>query len=157
LRATSPVHDAYPGDITKTGTVVISLSGTYVDSSNNPPHNFSLGPYTVPVRAVLGQMVSNGLPSTATTGPCNFGSVPVNGTYQLTIAPGPGSYYTFASGSDTLVAISTSNGGGGFITSGGYQTAKYLTSNPSGTGAKPLSLLGTMAAKMNFGYIAKYN
>ena len=29
--------------------------------------------------------------------------------------------------------------------------------NPSSTGAAPYSLLGTMAAKMNFGYIAKYN
>jgi hypothetical protein len=100
---------------------------------------------------------SNGLSSTATTGPCTFNGVPVNGTYQLTIAPGAGSYYTFPGGYDTSVPISTSNGGGGFITGGGYQTAKYLTSNPSGTRAAPLSLLGAMAAKMNFGYIAKYN
>jgi hypothetical protein len=51
----------------------------------------------------------------------------------------------------------TTVNGGGFITGGGYQTAKYLTSNPSATGAAPLSLLGPLAAKMNFEYIAKYN
>jgi hypothetical protein len=155
--ATSPIYDAYPGDITKTGTVVISLSGSYVDSSGTLHNNFSAPSCTVLVSAVLGQVGSNGLPSTATTAPCTFNGVPVNGTYQLTIAPGAGSYYAFPVGYDTSVPISTSNGGGGFITGGGYQTAKYLTSNPSGTGAAPLSLLGPMAAKMNFGYIAKYN
>jgi hypothetical protein len=55
------------------------------------------------------------------------------------------------------VYISITNGGGGFITGGGYQKASYLTSNPSGKGAAPAGVLGTMASKMNFGFTAKYN
>jgi hypothetical protein len=156
--AGSPIYDAYPGDITKTGSVVIALSGYYIDSNGTHPYN---GSSCNAVVTGTGQVGSNGLPSTATTGPCTFSNVPVNGTYQLTIAPGSGSYYTFAAGYDTMVTIGTSNGGGGFITGGGYQKASYLTQNsplgPSGMGVVPSGLLGNMVAKMNFGYIGKYN
>jgi hypothetical protein len=143
------VYDPYPGDITRTGTVTLTLNGTYATTAGTG--NFNASCTRVTVNAVAGQAGS------ATTGPCTFANVPVNGTYTIAITPDAGSYYSFVGGNDTTVPIATSNGGGGFITGGGYQTAKYLASNPSHTGAAPFSLLGALSSKMNFGFMAKYN
>ena len=154
----SGIWDAYAGDITKTFTVSISLSGQYYDPAALKLSNFSSSCSGVPVGAVLGAVdPTNGLPSTATTGSCTLSGVPVNGSYQLTITPDNNSYYTFPSGiGDAVVTIGTSNGGGGFITGGGYQTASYLNSL-SNLHVAPKTVLGTLATKTNFGFTAKYN
>jgi hypothetical protein len=159
--ATATFHDNFAGDITKTGKVNISISGTYLDPTTNAEKNYPTTSCTnVSISPVPGQVdPTNSLPSTATTGSCTFNSVPVNGTYLLTISPATGSYYTFSDETDTTVQIVTSNGGGGFITGGGYQKASYLTTDPvlSQIGVKPAGVLANVTSKMNFGYVAKYN
>ena len=152
----SAIYDAYAGDISL-ATVNIAISGQYFDPSKNGMSNFNYACNPGQAVTATGQTdPKNGLPSTATV-QCTIPNVPVNGTYQVTITPGTNSYYQFPGGYDTVVYIGITNGGGGFITGGGYQTATYLNSNPSATGAKPAGVLGTMAAKTNFGYTAKYN
>jgi len=79
--------------------------------------------------------------------------------YNLSAAPGSGSYYVFSMGDTGSVPITTATGGTGFITGGGYQTATYL-SQAGPAGSNKYSSAGLLqpapGTKMNFGFEAKY-
>jgi hypothetical protein len=134
---TNPIYDPWAGDITKaipTATLTgIAPTGSYG----------SCTPNVVPVTAQ---------PGTATI-TCTFSNVPVPGAYNLSATSGTGSYYSFVG--DTSMAITTGNGGSGFITGGGFQTAAYLSA--ATTGGKYMDqgfLVPAPGTKMNFGFQA---
>jgi len=139
----SPIYDAYAGDITK-ATVTLALTGIYPSGSFGGCSNLTPAP-------VAGQT------GTATVS-CTISGVTVPGSYNLTTTPGTGSYYTFTG--DTTMPITTSNGGTGFITGGGFQTAAFLaTAGTSGSGKYSTAGLLKPATntKINFGFETKYN
>jgi hypothetical protein len=148
LDPSNPIYDLYPGDITKAKVMVgvTTVAGT----------NFSGGCGPLTVAPVAGYVGSTGLPSTGTV-TCVINNVPVNGSYNLAATAGTGSYYTLIG--DTPMSITTANGGVGFITGGGFQTAAYLaTSNTSAGKYTTAGLLKPATnTKMNFGFETKYN
>lgn len=142
------IYDAYPGDITK-ATATLTLTGISTSFSES---------CTPSVVAVSGAVGSNGLPSTATIA-CTFTNVPVGDTFNLSVQPDTGSYYTFTIGDTGAESITTATGGSGFVTGGGYQTAIYLDTNGNGAGGK-YSTTGFLqpapGTKMNFGFEAHF-
>ena len=96
------------------------------------------------------------MPSTGTVS-CVIHNVTVPGPFNLTASPATGSYYTLVG--DTNVPITTANGGVGFITGGGFQTATYLgTAGATGSGKYTTAgiLKPAKNTKMNFGFQTKY-
>jgi hypothetical protein len=144
------IYDAYAGDITN-AKVTLTLTPT----GPGPSQSCSSSPVLV---AVPGEVdPTNKAPSTATIS-CTINNVAVPGSYNLTAMPAAGSYYAFMG--DTNESITTANGGTGFITGGGFQTALYLeTAGPSGSGKYMTAglLMPAPKTKMNFGFQAKYN
>ncbi|HEV2325545.1 MAG TPA: Ig-like domain repeat protein [Terracidiphilus sp.] len=134
-------YDPNPGDITK---AVVTL--TLAPVGSGPSYTCS----NLNVVPVAGE------PGTGTV-TCTLSSVPVPGAYTLAAAPGAGSYYQFLG--DTSISITTANGGTGFITGGGFQTATYLATLNTAIGKYPTAGLLTPApgTKVNFGFETKYN
>jgi Bacterial Ig-like domain (group 3) len=148
----SSIYDPWAGDITK-ATVSLGLQDV-----NSPTPIDTAECQSLSITATPGAVdPANGLPSTGSV-TCTFDNVPVGHTYTLTASAGNRSYYIFSAG-DTAVAITTATGGTGFITGGGFQTAKYLnTAGASGSNKYMAAGLLTPAAgtKVNFGFEGKY-
>jgi Bacterial Ig-like domain (group 3)/Kelch motif len=145
----NPIYDLWAGDITKAKAAL-----TLLDASNN-----TVGTCNPNVIAVSGEVdPNNGLPSTATI-TCTFTNVPVPGNYSLSAYPGNGSYYTLSAGDTGVILIATANGGTGFITGGGHQSAGYLNTADT-PGSNKYMAAGLLKpadnTKVNFGFEAQY-
>lgn len=166
LNPAASYYDANPGDITNAAAAPIVITGSYVASNGNLVSNYSNSCTPTVVAAAPGLTLSapllgiNAVVASTGTFSCTV-SLPVNGTFTATAAENTGSYYRFTSG-DTIVALSTSNGGLGLLTGGGYQLASYLATSGNGTNGKymdssPVMLLPAIGTKLNFGFITKFN
>jgi Bacterial Ig-like domain (group 3)/Galactose oxidase, central domain len=146
------IYDPWAGDITKA-----KLSLGLQDVNSSTPID-AAECQSLPVAGTPGAVdPTNGLPSTGSV-TCTFDNVPVGATYTLTASPANGSFYIFSAG-DTAVTITTATGGTGFITGGGYQSAKYLGAT-GGSGSNKYTAAGLLTpaagTKVNFGFEGKY-
>jgi hypothetical protein len=165
LNPVAGYYESYPGDITKAVAAPVSISGTYVSSSgtfaNYPGSTCTPTAVTAATGLTLsGSLVGYNPVASTGTFTCTI-SLPVNGRFTVTAGEGTGSYYRFTGG-DTQVTITTSNGGLGLVTGGGYQLASYLGTNGNGTNSKYVDsssvlLMPASGTKMNYGFVAKFN